>query len=81
MIVVRSLVPGGVAYTDGRLIPGDRLLAVNGINIEHATLNVAVQVLKWVPKGTVTITVAKPLNLNDTVSHTSQVNFSNKQYV
>lgn len=73
MIVVRSLVPGGVAHTDGRLIPGDRLLAVNGTNIEHATLNTAVQVLKWLPKGKVEITVAKPLNMNDAVSHTSQV--------
>ena len=31
MVVVRSLVPGGVAHADGRLRPGDRLLAVNGV--------------------------------------------------
>lgn len=58
---------------DGRLIPGDRILAVNDIDIEHANLNMAVQILKWIPKGSVTITVAKPLNSNDAVSHASQV--------
>lgn len=73
MIVIRSLVPGGVAQTDGRLIPGDRLLGVNDVNVEHATLDVAVQVLKGAPKGVVRITVAKPLNANDAVSHASQV--------
>lgn len=73
VIVVRSLVPGGVAHADGRLIPGDRILAVNDISVEHANLNMAVQVLKGIPKGTVQITVAKPLNTNDAVSHTSQV--------
>ena len=26
VIVIRSLVPGGVAQQDGRLIPGDRLM-------------------------------------------------------
>ncbi|KAJ8925775.1 hypothetical protein NQ315_009623, partial [Exocentrus adspersus] len=72
VIVIRSLVPGGVAQTDGRLVPGDRLLGVNEINVEHATLDMAVQVLKGAPKGTVRITVAKPLNTNDAVSHASQ---------
>ena len=73
VIVIRSLVPGGVAQNDGRLIPGDRLLGVNDINVEHATLDVAVQILKGAPKGIVKITVAKPLNTNDSVSHASQV--------
>lgn len=72
VIVIRSLVPGGVAQLDGQLIPGDRLLAVNDVNVEHATLDRAVQVLKGTPKGIVKISVAKPLNTND-VSHTSQV--------
>lgn len=61
MIVIRSLIPGGIAQTDGRLIPGDRLIAVNDVNLEHATLDQAVQVIKAAPKGTVTITVTKPL--------------------
>ncbi|KAJ8960336.1 hypothetical protein NQ318_004071 [Aromia moschata] len=72
VIVIRSLVPGGVAQLDGRLIPGDRLLAVNDVNVQHATLDAAVQVLKGSPKGRVRITVAKPLNTNDAVSHASQ---------
>ncbi|XP_074036607.1 multiple PDZ domain protein isoform X3 [Leptinotarsa decemlineata] len=72
VIVIRSLVPGGAAQNDGRLIPGDRLLAVNDIDVEHATLDRAVQVLKTAPKGIVKITVAKPLNTNDGMSHASQ---------
>ncbi|XP_063932758.1 inaD-like protein isoform X3 [Zophobas morio] len=72
VIVIRSLVPGGVAQLDGRLIPGDRLLSVNDINLEHATLDRAVQVLKGAHKGPVRIAVAKPLTANDAVSHTSQ---------
>lgn len=46
LIVIRSLVPGGVAQLDGRLIPGDRLLFVNDIRLENASLDQAVQALK-----------------------------------
>lgn len=63
VIVVRSLVPGGVAQTDGRLIPGDRLVSVNGVNLENASLDEAVQALKGAPRGFVEIQVAKPLPL------------------
>lgn len=63
VIVVRSLVPGGVAQTDGRLIPGDRLISVNGVNLENASLDEAVQALKGAPRGVVQIEVAKPLPL------------------
>uniref|UniRef100_A0A1B0BE50 Patj homolog n=1 Tax=Glossina palpalis gambiensis TaxID=67801 RepID=A0A1B0BE50_9MUSC len=66
LIVIRSLVPGGVAQLDGRLIPGDRLLFVNNINLENATLDQAVQALKGAPKGSVRIGVAKPLPMTDT---------------
>lgn len=66
LIVIRSLVPGGVAQIDGRLIPGDRLLFVNNINLENATLDQAVQALKGAPKGIVRIGVAKPLPMTDT---------------
>lgn len=66
MIVIRSLVPGGVAQLDGRLIPGDRLLFVNDINLENASLDQAVQALKGAPKGMVKIGVAKPLPMADT---------------
>ncbi|OQR78051.1 patj-like, partial [Tropilaelaps mercedesae] len=63
VIVIRSLVPGGVAQQDGRLIPGDRLLFVNDVNLENASLDAAVQALKGAAKGPVRIGVAKPLPL------------------
>ena len=46
VIVVRSLVPGGVAQVDGRLVPGDRIMYVNTIVLHHASLDTAVQALK-----------------------------------
>uniref|UniRef100_H3AIS3 Multiple PDZ domain crumbs cell polarity complex component n=1 Tax=Latimeria chalumnae TaxID=7897 RepID=H3AIS3_LATCH len=64
VIVIRSLVPGGVAEQDGGLLPGDRLIFVNDINLENASLEEAVQALKGAPTGTVRIGVAKPLPLS-----------------
>ncbi|XP_050184607.1 multiple PDZ domain protein isoform X17 [Myiozetetes cayanensis] len=64
VIVIRSLVPGGVAEQDGRLLPGDRLMFVNDINLENGSLEEAVQALKGAPMGTVKIGVAKPLPLS-----------------
>ncbi|XP_029107850.1 multiple PDZ domain protein isoform X12 [Scleropages formosus] len=68
VIVIRSLVPEGVADLDGRLLPGDRLMFVNDTNLEDATLEDAVQALKGAPVGRVRIGVAKPLPIdsNDT---------------
>jgi len=51
VIVIRGLVPGGVAEHDGRLHPGDRLMSVNDTDLEHSSLSFAVQTLKWTPKG------------------------------
>ncbi|KPI94885.1 Multiple PDZ domain protein [Papilio xuthus] len=65
LVVIRSLVPGGVAQQDGRLIPGDRLLFVNDQNLEDASLEQAVAALKGAPRGLVRIGVAKPLPLAD----------------
>ena len=65
VIVIRSLVPGGVAQQDGRLVPGDRLMFVNEANLENASLDQAVQALKGAPRGTVHIGVAKPYPLPD----------------
>ena len=48
---------------DGSLVPGDRLMAVNEVNLENGTLDQAVQALKGAPRGTVRIVVAKPLPL------------------
>nr|XP_040036365.1 multiple PDZ domain protein isoform X14 [Gasterosteus aculeatus aculeatus] len=61
VIVIRSLVPSGVAEQDGRLLPGDRLMYVDTTNLENASLEDAVQALKGANLGTVQIGVAKPL--------------------
>ncbi|XP_045921845.1 multiple PDZ domain protein-like isoform X4 [Micropterus dolomieu] len=61
VIVIRSLVPSGVAEQDGRLLPGDRLMYVNSTNLENASLEDAVQALKGAKLGAVQIGVAKPL--------------------
>ncbi|KAH9499828.1 hypothetical protein Btru_076724 [Bulinus truncatus] len=81
VIVIRSLVPGGVAMQDGRLVPGDRLIYVNDVNVQHATLDEAVQALKGAPRGTVKIGVAKPLPISEAFKQESQFflfNESNK---
>ncbi|XP_049753128.1 multiple PDZ domain protein isoform X7 [Elephas maximus indicus] len=64
VIVIRSLVPGGIAEKDGRLLPGDRLMFVNDVNLENSSLEEAVQALKGAPSGIVRIGVAKPLPLS-----------------
>ncbi|XP_035282557.1 multiple PDZ domain protein isoform X2 [Anguilla anguilla] len=64
VIVIRSLVPDGVAELDGRLLPGDRLMFVNDTDLENASLEDAVQALKGAAMGTVRIGVAKPLPID-----------------
>ncbi|XP_051755919.1 multiple PDZ domain protein isoform X4 [Ctenopharyngodon idella] len=64
VIVIRSLVPEGIAERDGRLLPGDRLMYVNNINLESASLEEAVQALKGANMGAVRIGVAKPLPID-----------------
>ena len=49
VIVIRSLVPGGVAAWDGRIVPGDRLMFVNNVDLSHASLDEAVQVEFSIP--------------------------------
>ena len=61
VIVIRSLVPDGVAELDGRLLPGDRLMFVNATDLENASLEDAVQALKGAGMGKVHIGVSKPL--------------------
>ncbi|XP_077462273.1 multiple PDZ domain protein isoform X4 [Stigmatopora argus] len=63
VLVIRSLVPGGVAERDGRLLPGDRLMFVNETNLEGSSLDYAVHVLKSTGYGPVHIGVSKPLPL------------------
>ena len=61
VIVVRSLVPGGIAHLEGRIVPGDRIIYVNHVVLEHASLDTAVQALKGAPFGTVRIGISRPL--------------------
>uniref|UniRef100_A0A8C4IJ28 Multiple PDZ domain protein n=1 Tax=Dicentrarchus labrax TaxID=13489 RepID=A0A8C4IJ28_DICLA len=68
VIVIRSLVPNGVAEQDGRLLPGDRLMYVNTTNLENASLEDAVQALKGAKLGKVQIGVAKPLPVSIIIS-------------
>ncbi|XP_030311143.1 inaD-like protein isoform X3 [Calypte anna] len=60
-IVISSLVAGGVAERGGELSPGDRLVFVNEKCLDSATLAEAVEVLKSVPPGTVSLGICKPL--------------------
>ena len=76
MVVIRSLVAGGVADKDGRLLPGDRLMGVNGVALDKATLDEAVNVIKSAPRGTVIISVAKPISVLDSPSQVSQLDCS-----
>ncbi|XP_063367355.1 patj homolog [Cydia amplana] len=61
VIVVRSLVPGGVAEKNGEISPGDRVMSVNGASIKNATLDQAVQALKGAPRGVVKVGIARPM--------------------
>ena len=61
VIVIRALVPGGVAQLDGRILPGDRLVAVNDITLENMNLDDVINILKSTPKGFVKLSLSKPL--------------------
>ncbi|XP_060686415.1 inaD-like protein isoform X1 [Hemiscyllium ocellatum] len=61
VIVIRSLVVGGVADCDGRVLPGDRLVFVNDHNLENTALGEAVQALKDAPTGIVRLGICKPM--------------------
>ncbi|CAF1198688.1 unnamed protein product [Adineta steineri] len=61
VIVIRSLVPGGITQLDGRIVPGDRLVAVNDITLENMTLDDVIKILKSTAKGPVKLSVSKPL--------------------
>uniref|UniRef100_A0A8B9GJB1 Multiple PDZ domain protein n=1 Tax=Amazona collaria TaxID=241587 RepID=A0A8B9GJB1_9PSIT len=80
VIVIRSLVPGGVAEQDGRLLPGDRLMFVNDINLENGSLDEAVQALKGAPAGTVKIGVAKPLPVDSSEADLADESTFESQY-
>ncbi|XP_040264025.1 inaD-like protein isoform X2 [Bufo bufo] len=64
VIVVQSLLAGGVAEESGLILPGDRLVFVNDSFMDNASLEEAVQILTSVPPGRVRIGICKPL-VND----------------
>ncbi|KAL1023163.1 hypothetical protein UPYG_G00037170 [Umbra pygmaea] len=66
VIVIRSLVPGGVADRHGGLLPGDQLVFVNDASLDRSTLTQAVEVLKAAPPGTVYLGIRKPLVVEGT---------------
>ena len=80
-VVVRSLVPRGVAHRDGRLTPGDRLLAINGQPVDReAPLESALLLLRLadaphndeIPSHrSLLLLVAKPCRLKPTLVHSS----------
>ncbi|CAG5929276.1 unnamed protein product [Menidia menidia] len=80
VIVIRSLVPNGVAERDGRLLPGDRLMYVNTTNLENASLEDAVQALKGAKLGMVQIGVAKPLPVDTSEGDLSDEKFFDHTY-
>ena len=72
VIVVRSVVPGGIAQVDGRLLPGDRIMFVNDTSLDtHTSLDCAVQALKGAPFGPVKIGISRPINFEEEGNHSS----------
>lgn len=65
VIVVRGLIPGGAAESTGLIFPGDRLITVNEHNLQGATLDEAVTILKGIPIGTARIGLCRPLSTSD----------------
>ena len=61
VIVIRSLIPGGPAAVDRRVFPGDRLVYVNDVRLDNASLDAAVQALKGAPYGEVRLGIARPV--------------------
>lgn len=61
VIVVRSVIPNGPAEQNGRIMPGDKLISVNGKVIKNAPLDQAVQALKGTLPGVVKLGISKPL--------------------
>ncbi|XP_063057037.1 inaD-like protein [Engraulis encrasicolus] len=61
VIVIRSLVAGGIAERDGSILPGDQLVFVNDVHLDSCSLAQAVEVLKGLSPGKVYLGIRKPL--------------------
>uniref|UniRef100_A0A674D821 PATJ crumbs cell polarity complex component n=1 Tax=Salmo trutta TaxID=8032 RepID=A0A674D821_SALTR len=66
VIIIRSLVPGGVAERHGYMLPGDQLVLVNDTYLDTVSLSQAVEVLNAAPSGTVYLGIRKPLLVHST---------------
>ncbi|XP_072517234.1 inaD-like protein isoform X2 [Salminus brasiliensis] len=73
VIVIRSLVAGGVAESHGGLLPGDQLVFVNDTHLDSCTLTQAVEVLKAAPAGTVYLGIKKPVGAEERSSMETSV--------
>ena len=69
VILIHSLVPGGLAMRDGRLKIGDKLLSVNRVSVVNHSLQFAVQQLVAVlPGGMVKIGICHPLPMSPDIN-------------
>ena len=69
VILIHSLVPGGLAMRDGCLKVGDKLLSVNQVSVVNHSLQFAVQQLVAVPPGgVVKISVCHPLPMSPDIN-------------
>ena len=69
VILIHSLVPGGLAMRDGRLKVGDKLLSVNRVSVVNHSLQFAVQQLVAIPPGgVVKIGVCHPLPISPDIN-------------
>ncbi|TPP61788.1 hypothetical protein FGIG_00213, partial [Fasciola gigantica] len=59
ILLVDSVVPGSVAYEDGRISVGDRLLFINDRNLTRASLKEAAAALRAAPNGPCLLGIAK----------------------
>ena len=65
MILICSIVTGGVADRDGQLKVGDKLIAINRRNVEGLPLSDVVNILTTIERGTVVITVVHKLSARE----------------
>jgi len=71
-IFVTKVIEGGAAHLDGRLAVGDRLLAVNDVNLEKVTHEDAVAALK-ATSDVVMLVIAKPSFVIPTADPMNQI--------
>jgi len=62
VILICSIVTGGVADRNGQLQVGDKLIAINRRNIEGLPLSDVVNILTTIERGTVVISVVHKLS-------------------